>query len=119
EIHHWTKGEGANVVIDAVGLPSTVEQAISVTSVAARVVLLGFDTRLSSLAQVTITKKELTICGSRLQTHRFKEVVELFHNESFDVSSLISHTFSIDDVEEALQLMEQAPPDVRKVILTL
>lgn len=119
EIQQWTNGKGANVVIDAVGTPSTVEDAISVTSVAARVVLLGFDAHLSSFAQVEVTKKELTICGSRLQTHRFREVVEIFNSPQFDASALISHTFSLNDVTHAFELVGKSLPDVRKVIITI
>ncbi|WP_085506134.1 zinc-binding alcohol dehydrogenase family protein [Thalassobacillus devorans] len=119
EVFNWTGGMGANVVIDAVGFPQTVEQAIEVTSVAARVVLLGFDTKMSEIAQVNITKKELTICGSRLQTHRFPKVVELFNTLEFDVKDLVSHQFELEEAEKAFELMDNASPDVRKVIINL
>lgn len=119
EISEWTSKMGANVVIDAVGTPTTAEQAIDVTSVAARVVLLGFHVEFSRIAQVNITKKELTICGSRLQTHRFPEVVELFNSSNFDVKDLISHKFSLEDANEAFKLMEEMPSGVRKVIINL
>ncbi|MRG84958.1 zinc-binding alcohol dehydrogenase family protein [Salinibacillus xinjiangensis] len=119
EVYKWTGGMGANVVIDAVGLPKTVEQAVAVTSVAARVVLLGFDTKVSELAQVNITKKELTICGSRLQTHRFPKVVELFNTLEFDVKDLVSHQFELQEAEQAFELMDNAPPEVRKVVIKL
>lgn len=119
EISKWTDQMGANVVIDAVGTPKTVEQAIDVTSVAARVVLLGFHAEVSQIAQVNITKKELTICGSRLQTHRFPKVVELFNSKDFDVKDLISHEFDLSDAKKAFNLMEEMPSGVRKVIIKL
>ncbi|WP_188456261.1 zinc-binding alcohol dehydrogenase family protein [Virgibacillus oceani] len=119
ELSNWTNGMGANVVIDAVGTPTTVEQAIDVTSVAARVVLLGFHVEISRIAQVNITKKELTICGSRLQTHRFPKVVELFNSKSFHVKELVSHEYSLNDAKEAFKLMEEMPSGVRKVIINL
>ncbi|UOQ94706.1 zinc-binding alcohol dehydrogenase family protein [Halobacillus shinanisalinarum] len=119
QVFEWTGGMGANVVIDAVGTPKTVEQAIAVTSVAARVVLLGFDTNISEIAQVNITKKELTICGSRLQTHRFPKVVELFNSLQFDVKDLVSHQFKLSEAKEAFQLMEDAPSAVRKVVIRM
>lgn len=119
QVSKWTDGMGANVVIDAVGFPQTVEQAIAVTSVAARVVLLGFDQKFSEIAQVDITKKELTICGSRLQTHRFAPVVELFNSQAFQVGDLVSHQYDLKDAKEAFQLMEEAHPEVRKVVIKL
>ncbi len=119
QIMEWTEGMGANVVIDAVGLPQTVEQAIDVTSVAARVVLLGFHGSPSQISQVDITKKELTICGSRLQTDRFPIVVDLFNSIKFDVKDLVSHEFSIEETEKAFKLMESPPSSVRKVVIKL
>ncbi|MDC3412062.1 zinc-binding alcohol dehydrogenase family protein [Aquibacillus sp. 3ASR75-11] len=119
ELLIWTNGMGANVVIDAVGTPKTVEQAVEVTSVAARVVLLGFNVESSRIAQVNITKKELTICGSRLQTERFPVVVDLFNSDDFDVEDLISHEFPIDDAKKAFKLMEAMPPALRKVIIKM
>ncbi|MCF6410057.1 zinc-binding alcohol dehydrogenase family protein [Pseudalkalibacillus salsuginis] len=118
-IMEWTEGMGANVVIDAVGLPQTVEQAIEVTSVAARVVLLGFHGSPSQISQVDITKKELTICGSRLQTDRFPIVVDLFNSMKFDVKDLVSHEFPIEETEKAFKLMESPPSSVRKVVIKL
>ncbi|WP_101842798.1 zinc-binding alcohol dehydrogenase family protein [Halobacillus sp. Marseille-P3879] len=115
----WTDGTGANVVIDAVGNPKTVEQAISLTSVAARVVLLGFSNELSEIAQVDITKKELTICGSRLQTHQFSKIINLFNSSEFSVRDLVSHQYELSQAKEAFQLMEEAPPEVRKVIIKM
>ncbi|WP_408007923.1 zinc-binding alcohol dehydrogenase family protein [Pseudalkalibacillus sp. A8] len=119
QIMEWTEGMGANVVIDAVGLPQTVEQAIDVTSVAARVVLLGFHSSPSQISQVDITKKELTICGSRLQTDRFPIVVDLFNTMKFDVKDLVSHEFPIEDTQKAFKLMESPPSSVRKVVIQL
>ncbi|WP_174614455.1 zinc-binding alcohol dehydrogenase family protein [Virgibacillus ihumii] len=118
-INHWTSGMGANVVIDAVGTPKTFEQSVEVTSTAARVVLLGFHSEPSELSQVNITKKELTICGSRLQTYRFPKVVDLFNTMDFNVKELVSHEFTIDEVEKGFKLMEDMPSGVRKVIIKI
>ncbi|WP_181347221.1 zinc-binding alcohol dehydrogenase family protein [Thalassobacillus sp. CUG 92003] len=114
-----TDGMGANVVVDAVGLTVTFEQAVDVASPAGRVVLLGFNSEPSKITQVPITKKEVSIHGSRLQTHRFPEVVDAFGSPEFSLGDLVSHEFSIDDVHEAFQLMEEAPEGVRKVMIKL
>ncbi|MFC7320040.1 zinc-binding alcohol dehydrogenase family protein [Halobacillus campisalis] len=119
QILEWTKGMGANVVIDAVGTSKTVEQAIEVTSVAARVVLLGFAKELSSFSQVNITKKELSICGSRLQTNQFPKVINLFNSGQLDAKDLVSHQFELSEVQEAFHLMNEAPSGVRKVIIKM
>jgi len=112
-----TKNMGANVTIDAACLPITFEQAIEVTSVAGRIVVLGFIDKPSNIPQLPITKKELTICGSRLQTNKFSEVIELFNNNKLEPKKLISHVFKFSDINEAIKLIENQTEKTCKVIL--
>lgn len=119
EVLRLTEGEGANVVIDAVCIPQTVEDAIEVASVAGRVVLLGFDTRTSNIPQLPITKKELTICGSRLQTNQFPEIVGYMNNRQLKTEGMVTHHYRLEDIEEAISFIEKNPNEVRKVVLTL
>jgi L-gulonate 5-dehydrogenase len=113
----FTKGEGANVVIDAVCLPSTFELSLNVASVAGTVVVLGFDERPSQIPQLPITKKELTIVGSRLQTYQFKKVVSLLNENKLNENGLITHKFALSDVQEAFTFVEKNPDIVRKALI--
>ncbi len=115
----WSEGMGANVVIDAVGTTKTLEQAVQAASAAGRVVLLGFHPEPSSITQALITKKELSICGSRLQTYRFPGVIDLFNSPTFDVKDLVSHEFPLANAAEAFSLIENNPENVRKVMLKI
>lgn len=117
EIRDITNGMGANVIIDAVGLPQVFEQAVNIVSNAGRIVILGFTDQPSTIAQLPITKKEITICGSRLQTNKFPEVVELFNNHKLSPKLLISHVFDINDINKAIQLIENQSEKTCKVIM--
>lgn len=112
-----TNGLGANVVIDAVCLPQTFELGLKVASIAGTIVCLGFDERPSMLPQLPITKKELTIAGSRLQTNQFKKVVELLNNRKIESKGLITHKFSLLDVKEAFTFVEKNPDVVKKALI--
>lgn len=114
----YTNGLGINVVIDAVCLPSTFELGPKVASPAGTIVCLGFDEKPSQIPQLPITKKELTIVGSRLQTNQFKNVVELLNNKQLQSNGLITQTFSLKDVEEAFTFIENNPDKVRKALIT-
>lgn len=116
-VQQLTNGEGANVVIDAVCLPSTFELGVEVASAAGTVVVLGFDERPSSIPQLPITKKELTIVGSRLQTNQFGKVVTLLNEGKLSHDGLITHRFSINDVQEAFKFVEENSDKVRKAII--
>ncbi|WP_257352121.1 zinc-binding alcohol dehydrogenase family protein [Pseudalkalibacillus decolorationis] len=116
-VHEWTNGEGANVVIDAVCLPMTFEMSFDVVSVAGRIVVLGFDEQTAAVSQLPITKKEVTVKGSRLQTNQFPKVVTLLNEGKLHHNGLITHTFSLDDVQEAFNFVESHPEQVRKAII--
>jgi 2-desacetyl-2-hydroxyethyl bacteriochlorophyllide A dehydrogenase len=113
----WTEGKGANVVIDAVCLPMTFELSFDVVSAAGRIVVLGFDERKASIAQLPITKSEITVVGSRLQTHQFPKVVKLLNEGKLRQNGLISHTFKLEDIHEAFHFIESHPEQVRKALI--
>lgn len=112
-----TDGEGPNVVIDAVCLPSTVELGVNVVSPAGTVVILGFDERPSQIPQLPITKKEVTIVGSRLQTNQFGRVVSLLNDRKLKGDDFITHQFPLDQVKEAFSFVEKNPGEVRKAVI--
>ncbi|SDC83472.1 L-gulonate 5-dehydrogenase [Terribacillus halophilus] len=116
-VFEWTKGAGANVVIDAVCLPSTFELSLEVVSEAGYVVVLGFDERTSSIPQLPITKKEITITGSRLQTNQFSSVVDLLNSGQLKENGLITHKFPLEQVQEAFDFIEANPNQVRKAVI--
>lgn len=118
KINEITNDEGANVVIDAVGMPDTFELSVEVASPAGNVVTLGFNKTPSSIALMPITKKELTITGSRLQTNQFKKVIDLINTKKLTHDGLVTHRFSIDDAKEAFEFIENNPDKVRKAVIT-
>lgn len=112
-----TDNKGPNIVIDAVGMPATVELSIDLVSPAGSVVVLGFDERPSALPQLPITKKEITIVGSRLQTHQFGKVVDLLNSGKLKSDGLLTHFFPLENVKEAFDFVEQNPDKVRKALI--
>nr|WP_311283423.1 zinc-binding alcohol dehydrogenase family protein [Paenibacillus macerans] len=119
EIQRITDGLGPNVTIDAVCTEKTFEQAVEMTSVAGRVVVLGFGETPSQIPQLPITKKEVTIAGSRLQSGKFPEVIEWFNSGRIDVNSFVTHRLALENFREAIELIETNPNQVRKVVLEL
>ncbi|MCM3124210.1 MULTISPECIES: zinc-binding alcohol dehydrogenase family protein [unclassified Mesobacillus] len=117
KVMELTDGEGPNVVIDAVCLPSTFELGVKVVSPAGTVVVLGFDERPSQISQLPITKKEVTIVGSRLQTNQFGKVVSLLNERKLKGNGFITHQFPLEQVKEAFSFVEKNPGEVRKAVI--
>ncbi len=117
KVYEITNGMGANVTIDAACLIQTFEQAVNVTSAAGRIVVMGFIDKPSSIPQLPITKKEITISGSRLQSNKFPEVVKLFNENKLNPSALVSHVFNFTEINKAIELIENPEEKTSKVIL--
>jgi L-gulonate 5-dehydrogenase len=118
-VKEWTNREGVNIVIDAVCLPSTFELSVDVVSQAGNIVVLGFDERPASIPQLPITKKEVTITGSRLQTNQFSTIVQYLNEGKLSHNGLITHKFPLSRVQEAFDFIENHPEQVRKAVITL
>ncbi|TSB47660.1 zinc-binding alcohol dehydrogenase family protein [Alkalicoccobacillus porphyridii] len=113
-----TNEEMANVVIDAVGTAVTFEQAVQLASVAGTIVTLGFNEQPSAIPSLLLTKKELKVVGSRLQTHQFKGVIEKVNDGDIQSDAIVSHRYSFEQIDEAMTLLEKHPEEVRKIVLT-
>ncbi|WP_202080218.1 zinc-binding alcohol dehydrogenase family protein [Caldalkalibacillus salinus] len=118
EIMSLTSGEGANVVIDAVCIPHTFELGVRVASNAGRIVVLGFTEQTSAIPQLPLTKQELTVVGSRLQTNQFPNVIKRLNQKELNVDGMVTHTFPVEDIQEALEYIERYPDEVRKAVMT-
>jgi L-gulonate 5-dehydrogenase len=67
-IHKMTDGDGAHVVVEATGATQAIEQAVDLVAPGGRIVVLGLVTRGAKvqLPGLELTRKEMTIVGSRL-----------------------------------------------------
>lgn len=75
----FTDGEGFSLIYEATGNVDILQNCIqNLSSHAGRVVVLGFSTVEFPIRQVDIMSKELEIIGTRLNNHRFPEVINWF-----------------------------------------
>jgi threonine dehydrogenase-like Zn-dependent dehydrogenase len=74
-----THGEGAPVVIEATGTVKAVEQAVSLVAAAGRIVVVGLlkEGAIVQFPGLDLTRKEMTIVGSRASVNCFPESLEL------------------------------------------
>lgn len=113
----FSDGEGVAVAADSVCSVDSVPQAMDLVCPAGRVVVLGLRDQPSQIPQVAFTKKETTVLGSRLNNHRFAEVIELFETGRVHPQQMRTASFPFTQVEEAIRLIRQHPEQVCKVSL--
>lgn len=116
-VDEFTDGEGMPVVVDAICSLTSFPMALDMTCPAARVVVLGLLSKPSEVAQVSITKKELDVLGSRLSNRRFGEVIESWQNGFYTPAKIRSHTFHFTEAQKAFDLVLGHPDQVVKVSL--
>ncbi|MDR0382707.1 MAG: zinc-binding alcohol dehydrogenase family protein [Spirochaetaceae bacterium] len=117
-LNEITGGMGPNVTVDAVCIKKTFEDAVLVTSTAGRVVELSFNEIPSEIAPVHIIKKELSVCGSRLQTKRFPVVIGFIKSGQLSLAGFVSKVFPIDQMAEAFEYTEKNNASVRKTLIS-
>lgn len=107
------------LIIDAACHPAILAEAAALASPAARIGLLGFSGETSSITQQSLTSKELSLFTSRLNSHRFPQVIAWMQQGLIQPEKLITHVFALDDIERAMTLFEKDPRSCCKVVLTM
>ena len=112
--------EGApTLIIDAVCHPSILEEAIRIASPAARIGLLSFAAQPSAIVQQEVTRKELSLIASRLNSSMFPRVIEWMQRGLIQPSRLVTHRVALRDIAQAVALIEGDPRHVCKVMLDI
>ncbi|MVT05091.1 Zn-dependent oxidoreductase [Enterobacter sp. 10-1] len=106
------------LIIDAACHPTILQEAVTLASPAARIVLMGFSTEPSHVAQQGITGKELSIFSSRLNANKFPVVLQWLEQGLINPEMLITHAFDYQQVAEAIELFENDRKSCCKVLLT-
>lgn len=109
---------GPSVVIEAVGRPATVTQALDVVASSGRVVMLGLCSDEICINGAVMVRKELDFLGSRLHGGTVPQAIELVERSEVHPERLVTHHMKLDEVEEAFKLMIDEPDTTLKVILT-
>jgi len=98
-----TGGHGADVVVEAVGLPATFTQAIDLVCYAGRVVYIGYSKAPVSYETRYFNLKELDILGSRNALRSdFDAVIRWMEERPTPPDDLISRIFPFDEAALAL-----------------
>ncbi|MGP3657848.1 Zn-dependent oxidoreductase [Burkholderia gladioli] len=108
---------GPTLVFDAAGHPAILEEAVRLAAPAARIGLLGFSSTPSAIAQQELTKKELTLCASRLNCAMFPTVIDWLERGLVTPASIVTHKLDFREVGSAFELAEGNPKEACKVLL--
>lgn len=97
-----------NVVIECVGRPSTIEQAIEIAGNKAVVMMFGLTKPDEEIAvkPFQVFQKELVLKASYINPYTQKRALDLINSGRLDVSSMVYEVCSLDKLEEILSRTE-------------
>ena len=120
-----TDGEGAGIVIDAVGSVETLNQSLAVAAEWGRVAAFGLPTTAEPVPfdWASLFRKSLTlhaVHGAQDEPGLpdFRTAVDLISNGEIDMSPFVTHSFPLDRVGEAFDLADSKADGALKVSLT-
>jgi 6-hydroxycyclohex-1-ene-1-carbonyl-CoA dehydrogenase len=99
---------GADVAIEAIGMPKTQEQALASLRTGGRLVLLGYAAEPMSLLGGRVTYRELTVIGTLgCRSVDFPIVLELVRRGRLTLTSLVTHRHTLDGINEGFDALRR------------
>ena len=103
-----TGGLGADVVIEAVGLPETFELCTRLVRPGGHVANVGVHGKPATLHLESLWIKNVTITTGLVDTSSTARLLTLVRNGQLDPSSLVTHTFQLSQMLEAYDVFARA-----------
>ena len=113
-----TDGNGFDVAIEAVGLPSTFQNCIDAACFGGKVVVIGVGKKNLDFNFTLLQKKELNVFGSRNALKKdFVELIDLVKEGKVPVKGIITNIYKFEDGAKAFDDFANNPGNMLKVIL--
>ena len=118
-IAELTGGLGADVTMEAVGVPETFELAVRLVRAGGHVANLGVHGAPATLHLEDIWIKNLTITTGLVDTYSTPTLIGLVASHRLDTSPMVTHRFRLDEFETAYDIFaDAADTGALKVVLT-
>ncbi|MEM9635616.1 MAG: zinc-binding alcohol dehydrogenase family protein [Pseudomonadota bacterium] len=119
-VSELTDGAGADLVIEAVGMPETFTAAVELAAFCGRVVYVGYSKAPVTYETKQFNLKELDIFGSRNASRLdFDAVISALEAFGDKADLLVTREISFSEAAEALPYWDQNTKDVLKLVVAL
>jgi alcohol dehydrogenase len=118
-VREMTGGLGADVAIEAVGVPETFELCTRLVRPGGRVANIGVHGRPAALHLEELWSRNVTITTGLVDTYSTPTLFEMLLAGRLDVGEMVTHRFPLDDFEEAYAVFgDPGGTGALKVVLT-
>jgi 2-desacetyl-2-hydroxyethyl bacteriochlorophyllide A dehydrogenase len=119
KIMQLTDGKGIDVVIEASGSPTAINQAIKMVKPGGKILFFGTPEKLVDGFDATrVEEAELTIIGTRGGRDEYESAIALLASGKVSVTDLITHKFSLEDIARGYEIVDKRNKDVLRVVIT-
>ena len=107
-VRELTGGLGADVAIEAVGVPATFELAVDLVRPAGRVANIGVHGKPATLHLQRVWDRDLTITTGLVDTYSTPTLIRLLASHHIDAQRFVTHHFGFDDFMRAYDVFSHA-----------
>ena len=101
-------GGGADIAMEVIGNPQTIEQAFDCVRVGGRLCVVGYTHKAISIIAGKIMFKELEIVGSLgCRPVDYVPLIRMVEQGKIDVKRQVTHRFSLDEIGKAFEVMKE------------
>ncbi len=101
-------GGGADIAMEVIGNPKTIEEAIESVRVGGRVCVVGYTHEAISVVAGKIMFKELEIVGSLgCRPLDYVPIIRMVEQGRIEVKRLVTHRFPLEELEKAFDVMKE------------
>lgn len=117
EIMRLTDGKGADVVIEAAGSQSSIQDAVNCASIGATISIVGVPGNDVSLPMFNALIKNLRLEIGLVDLSCVETILRLIKDGVIDTTRLITHEMNLDSIEKAFDLFEKREDNVMKIAI--
>ena len=119
ELEKITSGNKAELVVEATGAPSVIENSFNYVKKGGKVILYGIpgDEEKVNLPVKKIICEEVSIYGAVGNTKAWKPLVDLIDKGAINLEKLVTHRFKLEDINSAFDLYRNHDRKIIKAII--
>lgn len=102
-----TGGLGADVAMEAVGIPATFEQCVELVRPGGHVANVGVHGAPATLHLETAWIRDLTITTGLVDTRTTPTLLRMLADRQLSVSGLVTHRYGLDEIQDAYDVFER------------
>ncbi|MDF2674301.1 MAG: yjmD [Clostridiales bacterium] len=116
-LRHFGK-DGADGIIECVGIESSVEQAIQLSRKGSDIIIVGVFGKKPNVNFGLVQDKEIRLIGSLMYVEKdFRLAMDMIHSGKINVTPLLSEHFSLKAIGEAYKYIESNKDKSMKIII--